>query len=107
MKTVSSFCAAAVCSVILLATSATAAPQAKSYQVTGPVIEVTDTSITVKKGEETWQVARDAGTKIIGDIKVGAKVTIQYRMVALDVEVKADKTEAAPKADKAEKTKKK
>ncbi len=68
-----------------------AAPQAKAYQVTGPVVEVTDTSITVKKGEENWQIARDAGTKISGDLKVGAKVTVQYRMVATDVEVKADK----------------
>lgn len=107
MKKFSSLCAAAVCSVILIATSATAAPQAKSYQVTGPVLEVTDTSITVKKGDETWQVARDAGTKIIGELKVGSKVTIQYRMVAIDVEVKADKTESAPKTDKTEKTKKK
>lgn len=110
MKTFSTLCVAAVCGVFLLATSATAAPQAKSYQVTGPVLEVTDTSITVKKGDETWQVARDAGTKIVGDIKVGSKVTISYRMVAIDVEVKADKAEAGAKAekpDKAEKTKKK
>ena len=68
-----------------------AAPQAKAYQVTGPVVEVTDTSITVKKGEENWQIARDAGTKISGDLKVGAKVTVQYRMIATDVEVKTDK----------------
>jgi hypothetical protein len=68
-----------------------AAPQAKAYQVTGPVVAVTDTSITVKKGEENWQLARDAGTKISGDLKVGAKVTVQYRMIATDVEVKADK----------------
>ena len=107
MKTFTSLCIAAVCGVVLLETSAAAAPQAKSYQVTGPVLEVTDTSITVKKGEETWQVARDAGTKIVGDIKVGSKVTISYRMIAIDVEVKADKAEAAPKAEKAEKTKKK
>ena len=94
MKTFSSLCAAAVCSIHLVATSATAAPQAKSYQVTGPVLEVTDASITVEsKNGEKWQVARDAGTKISGDIKVGSKVTIQYRMVALDVEVKADKAE--------------
>ena len=68
-----------------------AAPQAKAYQVTGPIVEVTDTSITVKKGEENWQIARDAGTKISGELKVGAKVTVQYRMIATDVEVKADK----------------
>ncbi len=97
MKTFSSLCAAAVCGVLLLTTSATAAPQAKSYQVTGPVLEITDTYITVKKGDETWQVARDAGTKIIGELKVGSKVTIEYRMIAIDVEVKADKAEKAKK----------
>jgi len=75
-----------------------AAPQAKTYQVTGPVVEVTDTSITVKKGEENWQVARDAGTKITGDLKVGAKVTVHYRMIATDVEVKADKPAATEPA---------
>ncbi len=97
MKTFSSLCAAVVCGVLLLTTSATAAPQAKSYQVTGPVLEITDTYITVKKGDETWQVARDAGTKIIGELKVGSKVTIEYRMIAIDVEVKADKAEKAKK----------
>jgi len=102
MKKLSILCATVVCGA-LLHLNASAAPQAKSYQVTGPVIEVTDAAITVKKGEETWQVARDAGTKIDGDLKVGAKVTIHYRMVATDVEVKGDKpakTEKAKKADK-------
>lgn len=61
---------------------------AKTYQVTGPVLEVTPTIITVQKGEEKWQVARAKETKITGDLKVGSKVTIQYRMVATDVEVK-------------------
>ena len=99
MKTFALLCVAAA----FLVTSATAAPQAKSYQVTGPVLEVTDTSITVKKGEDNWQIARDAGTKITGDLKVGSKVTIQYRMIATDVEVKADKAEPTVKAEKTEK----
>ncbi len=91
---------------LLLATTALAGPQAKAYQVTGPVLEVTDTAIVVQKGEDRWQVARDAGTKITGDLKVGAKVTIQYRMVATDVEVKAEKPAAAKeKPAKAEKAK--
>lgn len=83
-----------LCGLMLAAATAMAAPQAKTYQVTGPVLEVTDTSITVKKGEDNWQIARDAGTKIKGDLKVGAKVTIQYRMIATDVEVKVDQGEA-------------
>lgn len=90
-----------LCGLALSAEVSSAAPQAKAYQVTGPVVEVTDTSITVKKGEENWQVARDAGTKIAGDLKVGAKVTIHYRMIATDVEVKADKAEKVEKTEKA------
>lgn len=68
-----------------------AAPQAKTYQVTGPVVAVTEAAITVKKGEDQWQIARDAGTKIKGALQVGEKVTIQYRMVATEVEVKGEK----------------
>jgi RNase P/RNase MRP subunit p29 len=82
-----------LCALTLGAEVSIAAPQAKAYQVTGPVLEVTDTAITVKKGEDNWQIARDAGTKISGELKVGAKVTVHYRMVATDVEVKADKAE--------------
>ena len=72
----------------LLGASRAAAAEVKTYQVTGPVLEVTPTSITVQKGEEKWQVARGKDVKIAGDLKVGAKVTIQYRMVATEVEVK-------------------
>lgn len=100
MKTISFIRTAIVCSTLFLTATAFAAPQAKSYQVTGPVVEVTDTSITVKKGEDNWQIARDAGTKISGDLKVGAKVTIHYRMIATDVEVKADKGETNKKEKK-------
>lgn len=53
-----------------------------SYQVTGPVLAVTDTSITVQKGKDPWTVSRDTNTKVTGDLKVGSKVTIKYHMVA-------------------------
>jgi hypothetical protein len=62
----------------------------KTYQVTGPVIELTDTMIAVKKGEDRWEVARDGKTKVTGDLKVGSKVTIEYTMSAVNVEAKAD-----------------
>ena len=61
----------------------------KTYQVTGPVLEVSDTMIAVQKGNDRWEVARDASTKVTGDLKVGSKVTIEYRMTATSVEVKA------------------
>ncbi len=53
-----------------------------NYQVTGPVLAVTPTSITVKKGKDPWTVSRDASTQVTGDLKVGSKVTIKYHMVA-------------------------
>jgi len=65
------------------------AAEAKNYQVTGPVLEVADTYIVVKKGEEHWQIACDKAT--LGTAKVGDKVTVQYQMVAKAVEVKSAK----------------
>ena len=59
-----------------------------NYQVTGPVLAVTDTSITVKKGSAPWTVSRDSATQVTGDLKVGAKVTIKYHMVADTVAAK-------------------
>ena len=64
------------------------AAQPKTYQVTGPVLELTADMIVVKKGNDRWEIARDAATKVTGDLKVGATVTIQYRMNAASVDVK-------------------
>ena len=60
----------------------------KTYQVTGPVLEVTDSTITVQKGKEKWQLARDKATKAPSDVKVGDKVTIEYTMSAKNIEPK-------------------
>ena len=70
--------------------------KADKYQVTGPVTEVTDTKIVVMKGTEKFEVARVADTKVTGDLKVGAKVTIKYVMTAATVDVKADDKKDAP-----------
>ena len=64
---------------------------AKTYQVTGPVLEVNDSMIVVQKGKERWELDRNSDTKVNGDVKVGDKVTINYTMTAKDVEVKAAK----------------
>ena len=60
----------------------------KSYQVTGPVVALTDTVITVQKGSEKWEIARTPQTKVTGDLKVGAKVTVAYTMSAASIQVK-------------------
>jgi hypothetical protein len=44
--------------------------------------------IVVQKGKDRWEIARGADTKVTGDLKVGSKVTIEYRMNAATVEVK-------------------
>jgi hypothetical protein len=68
--------------VLSLALTNLALADDHNYQVTGPVLAVTPTSITVQKGKDPWTVSRDAGTQVTGDLKVGAKVTIKYHMVA-------------------------
>jgi len=60
----------------------------KTYQVTGPILEVTDTTIVVDKNGEKWEVSKDATSHITGELKKGNKVTIKYKMIATDVEVK-------------------
>src|SRR5947208_13611652 len=74
-----------------LALSTAFAAGAKTYQVTGPVLEVTDAMIAVQKGKDRWEINRDGNTKVTGDPKVGEKVTVTYTMSASDGEVKAGK----------------
>ena len=81
--------------VLLIASLAFAGPP-KTYQVTGPVLELKDDLIVVQKGSEKWEIARGKDTKVTGDLKVGSKVTVEYRMNAAAVEVK----EAKPKDTK-------
>jgi len=80
-----------ICAAALLAASSLNAADAKTYQVTGPVLEVTPTTITVQKGNDKWEIARDGKTKIPANVKVGTKVTIYYTMTATEVEVKEPK----------------
>ena len=69
-----------------VATAFAAGP--KEYQVTGPVLDVTNDAITVEKDKEKWEIARTKDTKVSGDLKKGARVTIKYTMTATSVEVK-------------------
>ncbi len=76
---------------LLCGAASARAADAKTYQVTGPVLAVTPTTITVQKGDEKWEIARSKSTKAPADIKVGQKVTIYYSMVASEIEVKDGK----------------
>lgn len=75
----------------LVASSLALARQPKPYQVTGTVLEVTSDFIAVDKNGERWEVGRGPDTKVAGQLKVGEKVMVEYRMSASRIEVKADK----------------
>ena len=63
------------------------AESAKTYQVTGPVLALTENVITVQKGDEKWEIARGSA-KVEGTLAVGSKVTVYYKMSAESIEVK-------------------
>lgn len=77
-----------IAAVTLAFTSVATASPSKTYQVTGPILEMNDSMIAVQKGKERWEIARDSSTKANGEMKVGDKVTITYRMTATHVEDK-------------------
>jgi len=81
-------------SIVVIAGLMLVVPAAFAYQVTGPVLDVTDTKIVVEKGKEKWEIARDKNTKVTGELKKGAKVTVQYEMTATSIEAKDAKAPA-------------
>lgn len=90
--------------------AASAFAGAKSYQVTGPVVEIRPDVIVVEKAKDgKWEINRDATQG--ADLKVGDKVTIQYTMAVKSIEVKAapaaDTTKGAKAAKPAKAAKKK
>jgi len=81
--------------LVIVASPAFAAP--KTYQVTGPVLELTADKVVVQKGSEKWEIARGSAT-VPPDVKVGSKVTIQYSMTADSITAKdAGKSPSASK----------
>jgi hypothetical protein len=60
-------------------------------QVTGPVLEVRDDAIVIGKGKDKWEIARTPATVVNGELKKGARVTVEYTMSASKIEVREDK----------------
>lgn len=75
--------------VTLMAATSAMAAGTKTYQVTGPVLEIRDDAVVVQKGKEKWEVARDKDTSVTGELKVGSKATVMYTMKAVAIEAKA------------------
>lgn len=81
---------AALIGIALLAASTSMAAGTKTYQVTGPVLEIKPDAVVVQKGKEKWEIAKDKDTKVTGDLKVGSKATIMYTMKAATIDAKAE-----------------
>ena len=86
-----------VVGAVILFSSLVFAAGPKTYQVKGPVLEIKGDMIIVQKGNDKWELAKDAATKVTGDLKVGSKVTIEYTMKAATIEVKDAGKKAEPK----------
>jgi hypothetical protein len=78
------FSLVAAISFVLCATGFAAG--SKTYEVTGTILEVTPTLIAVQKDGERWEIDLDPQTKVRGELKVGAKVTITYAMSAAKID---------------------
>jgi hypothetical protein len=85
--------------VVFFIFSGVSAAGQKDYQVTGVVKEVRGDVIVVDKGGENWEVAKDKDTKVVGEVKVGSKVTMKYTMTAKSVEVKEEKKAEGKKTE--------
>jgi hypothetical protein len=57
-----------------LALSGTAFGQ--TVKMTGKVLAITSSVITVQTATDVWEITRRSTTKVTGDLKVGATVTI-------------------------------
>jgi len=69
--------------------------------VTGTVSAIDGDSITVMKGKERFQIARDKDSKMTpAEPKVGDKVTVHYKMWASSIETKSSDKAAAKPAKK-------
>ncbi len=83
--------------VILSLSGLSFAGPTKTYQVTGPILEMNDQMVAVQKGKDRWEIARDASTKAPSEAKVGDKVTITYTMTATEIEAKPMKAAKSAK----------
>lgn len=85
---------AIVALTLAIGVGAGVAAATKTYQFTG-IVKSSDagTLVVEKSAKETWTFATDKDTK--GTAKVGDKVTVMYKMIATDIDVKPAAT--APK----------
>jgi hypothetical protein len=98
MKTNTVFSLIVAASLVL---SGTAFAAGGKYQAKGKVTKVSKTTFVVDNGKQKMEFTRDANTKVKGDLKEGAEVTVNDTMHATSVDSKAAAAPAASPAAKA------
>jgi hypothetical protein len=63
----------------------------KNYVLDGTVTDIKENAFTIQKDNVKYDLTRDAGAMVNGEMKVGSKVTVVYKMTATKIVVKEDK----------------
>ena len=50
----------------------------QTSEMTGKVVAVSPTAITLQKGAEVWNIKRGSSTSVNGTLNVGSTVTVKY-----------------------------
>jgi hypothetical protein len=61
--------------------------QGAIYQITGRVMELSDTKIVIVSNHQRLVILRNDETRIVGPLRIGNVVTIDYKMTARIVQV--------------------
>ena len=64
----------------------------QTSEMTGKLLVVSSTTITLQKGTEIWDIKRTATTSVTGPLKVGSTITVKYSTP--DAQKKEGTTEA-------------
>jgi hypothetical protein len=79
-----------VFALMIIAVTASAAGS-KTYMLSGTITDMKGDVFTVQKDNAKYEMTRDAAAKVNGELKVGAKVSVAYKMTATTIVVTAEK----------------
>jgi hypothetical protein len=64
--------------LLLTATLASQIALAQTSELTGKVVAVSSTTITMQSGTDVWDIKRSSSTSVTGNLKAGSTVTVKY-----------------------------
>jgi len=63
----------------------------RAILITGPITDVREDMIVIQKGKQQWEIARGPSTKVRGELRKGALVTIEVYLSAGTIDVREEK----------------